>query len=84
MSRKFNLDRFEAAVFETRFFFNARSPCFSLPLAIYFGRGVAKVNGVEKCVLKARLEKEREKIRAESAVKILRLSIMAALSVTSR
>lgn len=43
--------------------FAARSPYSSLPSTIYFGRGVAKVNSVEKCVLKARvrLEKEREK-----------------------
>lgn len=42
-------------------FFTTRSPCFSHPSAIYFGRGVAKVNGVEKCVLKARPPRERER-----------------------
>lgn len=41
-------------------FFN-RAIAMFLPLAIYFGRGVVKVNGVEKCVLKARLPRERER-----------------------
>lgn len=83
-----NFERFEAAIFKMHFLFIALLRAMFLPGFgdLFWAWSREKVNGVEKCVLKARplRERERKKNRAESAMKILRLSIMAALSVTLR